>query len=154
MVRVGHRADAEHEPRQRASSFPISSARAFFRSPNAARCSLAQVFWLSLTAGDKPFAAEDRAISAMAQPPCISKQLTHTTAMSFNSTSGVLSFEFTRPAKVSAAEEELGYISFVDELQHVIGAIGSNVRPTKKCEVTQAEHYGAFTLVSVNFLQQ
>ena len=113
----------------------------------------AQVFWLSLTAADKPFAAEDRAITAMAQPPCISKQLTHTTAMSFNKTSGVLAFEFTRPAKVTAAEEKLGYMSFIDGLQHVIGAIGGKTRPTKKCDVAQAEHYGAFTYVSVNFMQ-
>ena len=111
----------------------------------------ANVFWFSLTAKDAPFAVEDRAITAMAQPPCIKTQLTHTTAMSFNKTSGVLEFEFTRPAKVSAAQEKLGYISFADKLQFVVGAIGGKTRPTKKCDVTQAEHYGAFTYISVNF---
>jgi len=111
----------------------------------------ANVFWLAVSAADVPFAVEDRAITAFAQPPCIKEQLTHTTAKAFNKTSGALSATFTRPAKVSAALQKQGYISFVDALQHVIGAIGAKTRPAKKCDVTQAEHYGAFTYVSVNF---
>ena len=111
----------------------------------------ANVFWLALTASDVVYAVEDRAIAAFAQPPCIKQQLTHTTKKAYNKTSGVLSATFTRPAAVSSSLQKLGYISFQDKLQYVIGAIGGKARPTAKCDVTQAEHYGAFTYVSVNF---
>ena len=83
----------------------------------------AYVFWLGVDAADKPFAVEDRAISAMAQPPCLKTQLTHTSAMAYNKTSGVLSASFSRAATVDSALEKLGYMSFKDSLQFTLGAM-------------------------------
>lgn len=112
----------------------------------------ANVFWMAIDSAGAPLAVEDRAIAAIAQPPCITKQITETKSKSFDKTSGILTVSFTRAINVTNAESKLGYMAFQDSLQYVIGAIGGKTRPTGKCDMTQNEHYGAFTYISVNFL--
>ena len=82
------------------------------------------------------------------QPPCAATQLTTTSARSY--TGGVLSASFSRPLAVTPAQAAQGFVAIPNAPIAIVAAIGGGVRPTQACDMTGAEHYGAFHNIWIN----
>ena len=128
-------------------AFGINTANTLAMGP-------AMVWWIAVSAAGVPLGVEDRVIVKVAEPACVSTQMTHLLGSHYDAKTGVLSANFTRRLNTTAQEKELGYPAITDEEVSLVGAAGGNPapRPPALCSMQNAEHYGSYNGFKVNFL--